>query len=40
MIDSWFQSNIIESGEAGRTQQPIEMDRQLQKALELLRGQP
>lgn len=38
MIDSWFQSNVIESGEAGRTQQPIVIDRQLEKALEVLRG--
>ena len=40
MIDSWFQSNVIQSGGSGQTQQPIEMDRQLEKALELLRGQP
>ena len=38
MIDSWFQSNVIESTEGGRAQQSIIIDPQLAKALQLLRG--
>ncbi len=40
MIDSWFQSNVIVSAEAGRSQQSIMIDPQLAKALELLHGKP
>ncbi len=36
---SWMQSNVIENGQTGRPQQSIVIDRHLQKALQLLRGE-